>query len=125
MAKETFCRDKLNVNVGTIGHIDHGKTTLTALLARLWDPSSGSITIDGRDLRSFARSALPGEIAYVAQEAFLFDDTVRGNIAFGVLAEDADVAVAGPPDAHLVPADGVGVLAPVLVAVGADHRRHR
>jgi ABC-type multidrug transport system fused ATPase/permease subunit len=71
-----------------------GKSTLTALLARLWDPSSGSITIDGRDLRSFARSALPGEVAYVAQEAFLFDDTVHGNIAFGVLADDAEVVAA-------------------------------
>jgi ABC-type multidrug transport system fused ATPase/permease subunit len=77
--------------VAVVGPTASGKSTLTALLARLWDPASGSITIDGRDLRSFARSALPGEVAYVAQEAFLFDDTVRGNIAFGVLTDDADV----------------------------------
>lgn len=80
--------------VAVVGPTGSGKSTLTALLARLWDPSSGSITIDGRDLRSFARSALPGEVAYVAQEAFLFDDTVRGNIAFGVLADDQDVVAA-------------------------------
>lgn len=77
--------------VAVVGPTASGKSTLTALLARLWDPGSGSITIDGRDLRSFARSALPGEVAYVAQEAFLFDDSVRGNIAFGVLADDEDV----------------------------------
>lgn len=80
--------------VAVVGPTGSGKSTLTALLARLWDPSSGTITIDGRDLRSFARSALPGEIAYVAQEAFLFDDTVRGNIAFGVLADRDDVVAA-------------------------------
>ena len=77
--------------VAVVGPTASGKSTLTALLARLWDPGSGSITIDGRDLRSFARSALPGEVAYVAQEAFLFDDTVRGNIAFGVLADDEEI----------------------------------
>ncbi|MDJ0498920.1 MAG: ABC transporter ATP-binding protein [Acidimicrobiia bacterium] len=80
--------------VAIVGPTASGKSTLTALLARLWDPASGSITIDGRDLRSFARSALPGEVAYVAQEAFLFDDTVRGNIAFGVLVDDGDVIAA-------------------------------
>jgi ATP-binding cassette subfamily B protein len=80
--------------VAVVGPTASGKSTLTALLARLWDPASGSITIDGRDLRSFARSALPGEVAYVAQEAFLFDDTVRGNIAFGVLATDEDIVAA-------------------------------
>ncbi len=80
--------------VAVVGPTASGKSTLTALLARLWDPGSGSITIDGRDLRSFARSALPGEVAYVSQEAFLFDDTVRGNIAFGVSAEDDEVIAA-------------------------------
>lgn len=80
--------------VAVVGPTASGKSTLTALLARLWDPASGSITIDGRDLRSFARSALPGEVAYVAQEAFLFDDTVFGNIAFGVLADMRDVVAA-------------------------------
>ena len=80
--------------VAVVGPTASGKSTLTALMARLWDPSSGSITIDGRDLRSFARSALPGEVAYVSQESFLFDDTVIGNIAFGVLADPEDVEAA-------------------------------
>ena len=80
--------------VAVVGPTASGKSTLTALMARLWDPSSGSITIDGRDLRSFARSALPGEVAYVSQESFLFDDTVTGNIAFGVLADAEEVVTA-------------------------------
>ncbi|MCP4304666.1 MAG: ABC transporter ATP-binding protein [bacterium] len=80
--------------VAVVGPTASGKSTLTALMARLWDPQVGAITIDGRDLRSFARSALPGEVAFVSQESFLFDDTVTGNIAFGVMADDEDVKTA-------------------------------
>ncbi len=80
--------------VAVVGPTASGKSTLTALMARLWDPSSGAITLDGRDLRDFARSALPGEVAFVSQDSFLFDDTVEGNIAFGVLAEHEDVVAA-------------------------------
>ncbi len=80
--------------VAVVGPTASGKSTLTALMARLWDPSSGQITIDGRDLRSFARSALPGEVAFVSQDSFLFDESVSGNIAFGVLADHDDVVAA-------------------------------
>lgn len=80
--------------VAVVGPTASGKSTLTALMARLWDPNSGAISIDGRDLRSFARSALPGEVAFVSQDSFLFDDTVTGNIAFGVLANDNEVTAA-------------------------------
>lgn len=67
--------------VAVVGPTGSGKTTLTLLLARLWDPDSGSIRLDGRDVREFAAGQLAQELAYVAQDAFLFDDTVRGNIA--------------------------------------------
>ncbi len=67
--------------VAVVGPTAAGKSTLAMLLARLWDPHTGRITLDGRDLRDFARAELSDEVAYVAQEAFLFDDTVRGNIA--------------------------------------------
>ncbi|MET0831000.1 MAG: ABC transporter ATP-binding protein, partial [Acidimicrobiia bacterium] len=80
--------------VAVVGPTGSGKSTLVTLLARLWDPGSGSITIDGADLREFARSALPGEVAFVGQDAFLFDDTVRGNIAFGTDADDDAVRLA-------------------------------
>ncbi len=80
--------------VAVVGPTGSGKSTLVTLLARLWDPGSGSITIDGADLREFARSALPGEVAFVGQDAFLFDDTVRGNIAFGTDADDDAVRTA-------------------------------
>jgi ATP-binding cassette subfamily B protein len=69
--------------VAVVGATGSGKTTLMMLLARLWDPATGHISLDGRDLRNFARSELSGEIAYVPQHAFLFDDTVAGNITLG------------------------------------------
>jgi ABC-type multidrug transport system fused ATPase/permease subunit len=69
--------------VAVVGPTGAGKTTLTLLLARLWDPASGSVSLDGRDLRDFARSELSSEVAYVSQQAFLFDDTVTGNITLG------------------------------------------
>ncbi len=75
---------ELDLEAGTtlavVGPTASGKSTLTLLLARLWDPDTGDIRLDGRDLRSFAPSELPREVAYVSQDAFLFDATVRGNI---------------------------------------------
>ena len=88
--------------VAVVGPTGSGKSTLAILLARLWDPTSGRIAIDGRDLRDFARSALPHEIAFAAQEAFLFDDTARGNIGFGTHAGLPAIAEA----ARLAGADG-------------------
>ena len=61
------------------------------LLARLWDPSHGRIHLDGSDLRDFAVSELPREVGYVAQSAFLFDDTVEGNITLGDTFTPAEV----------------------------------
>ena len=70
--------------VAVVGPTASGKSTLALLIARLWDPSTGMISIDGRDLRDFARSELAAEVAFVAQESFLFDDTVEGNITLGI-----------------------------------------
>jgi ABC-type multidrug transport system fused ATPase/permease subunit len=81
--------DDLNVHLtaGTtlavVGPTASGKSTLSLLLARLWDPDSGAFRLDGADLRSFSLSELPKEVSYVAQDAFLFDDTVAGNITLG------------------------------------------
>lgn len=77
--------------VAVVGPTASGKSTLTMLLARLWDPTDGAIHIDGRDLREFARSELALEVAYVSQESFLFDDTVWGNVTLGSDVPEADV----------------------------------
>lgn len=80
--------------VAVVGPTGSGKTTLTLLMARLWDPGTGRIALDGRDLRAFAHAELPREIAYVAQTAYLFDDTVRGNVTLGMDIDDAAVEAA-------------------------------
>ena len=86
----------LDLEAGTtlavVGPTASGKTTLGLLLARLWDPDSGSIRLEGRDLRQFARSELPKEVGYVAQNAFLFDASVRENITLDGVFTDDEVA---------------------------------
>ena len=67
--------------VAVVGPTGSGKSTLAMLLARLWDPDDGRIRLDDRDLRELSAGVLSAEVAYVPQEAFLFDDTVVGNVA--------------------------------------------
>jgi len=66
-----------------VGATGSGKSTLARILARLWDADRGRVLLDGVDLRSFAPGVVPAEVAYVPQEGFIFDDTVRGNITLG------------------------------------------
>ncbi len=69
--------------VAIVGETASGKSTLTTLLTRLVDPASGRVLVDGIDLRTLAPGELAGSVALVPQSAFLFDDTVRGNVALG------------------------------------------
>ena len=78
--------------VAIVGATASGKSTLTALLARLVDPDRGRILIDGVDLRDLDRGQLAGVEALVPQTAFLFDDTVRGNVTLDVQVGGADVS---------------------------------
>jgi ATP-binding cassette, subfamily B, bacterial len=80
--------------IAVVGPTGSGKSTLVMLLARLWDPQTGVIRLDARDLRDFARSELPTEVAFVGQEAFLFDDSVAGNIGLGIANDAATIAAA-------------------------------
>ncbi|TCN43210.1 ABC-type multidrug transport system fused ATPase/permease subunit [Kribbella orskensis] len=77
--------------VAVVGPTGAGKSTMTTLLTRLVDPEEGSVKVDDHDLRSLARDELAGSVALVAQTAFLFDDTIRGNITLGGDYTDADV----------------------------------
>jgi ATP-binding cassette subfamily B protein len=76
--------------VAVVGPTGSGKSTMATLLTRLVDPEEGSVEIDGLDLRSLARDELAGSVALVAQTAFLFDDTIRGNITLGGEYSDED-----------------------------------
>jgi ATP-binding cassette subfamily B protein len=74
--------------VALVGATASGKSTLTALLSRLVDPDDGRILVDGVDLRALRHGALAEALAVVPQNAFLFDDTVRGNITLGADVSD-------------------------------------
>ena len=78
--------------VAIVGRTGVGKTTLTDLLLRLYDPQEGAIEVDGVDLRRINRDSLLDQIAVVTQEPFLFDGTIRQNIRYGrTNASDAEV----------------------------------
>lgn len=66
-----------------VGPSGSGKTTICSLLARFYDPQSGSITLGGHDLREFTCDSLLSNISMVFQNVYLFHDTVRANILFG------------------------------------------
>jgi ABC-type multidrug transport system fused ATPase/permease subunit len=68
--------------VALVGPSGSGKTSLVALIARLYDPSEGEIVVDGADVRSIDVESLRSEIAFVADESFLFSATLAENIAY-------------------------------------------
>ena len=79
-------------NVALIGHTGSGKTTLTALVPRFYDVTSGRLEIDGVDVKDIKLPSLRRSIAVISQDPFLFSTTVRENIAFGAPdASDEDV----------------------------------
>jgi ATP-binding cassette, subfamily B, multidrug efflux pump len=76
--------------VAIIGPTGSGKTTLAALVARLWDAPNGELLIDGRPIREWPLESLRRAIGYVPQDTYLFGDTLGENIAFGLPQYDAE-----------------------------------
>src|SRR5581483_11141046 len=86
----------LRIPAGTslaiVGPTGSGKTTLVSLIPRIYDAEPGSVLIDGRPVREYSLVSLRRNIGFVPQETFLFSETIRENIAFGVHhASDEDV----------------------------------
>jgi ATP-binding cassette, subfamily B, multidrug efflux pump len=86
----------LRIPAGTslaiVGPTGSGKTTLVALIPRVYDAAPGSVLIDGLPVREYALADLRRNIGFVPQETFLFSETIRENIAFGVQnAKDQEV----------------------------------
>ena len=77
----------LTIKPGTVtalvGPSGSGKSTITKLIAGFWDVGAGSITLGGKDLRTIPQKHLADQIAYVSQDNYLFDDTIRENIRMG------------------------------------------
>jgi ATP-binding cassette, subfamily B, multidrug efflux pump len=76
--------------VAIVGPTGSGKSTLVGLLPRLHDAPSGTLFVDGHDVRELALAPLRAAIGFVPQEAFLFSNTLRANVAFGLPAEAAE-----------------------------------
>jgi ABC-type multidrug transport system fused ATPase/permease subunit len=85
--KPVFCGIDLRVKAGQmvalVGSSGSGKTTLANLLLRFYDPKRGAVRIGGTDIREVSIKDLRRQIALVAQETILFNDTIRNNIALG------------------------------------------
>jgi ATP-binding cassette subfamily B protein len=69
--------------VALVGTTGAGKTTIAKLIARFYDPTSGSVTLDGVDLRDLAQAELRRHVVMVTQENFMFEGTIADNIRFG------------------------------------------
>jgi ATP-binding cassette, subfamily B, bacterial len=88
--------------VAFVGPSGVGKTTLMSLLQRFYDPEAGAILLDGFDLRTIQRRSLSRQIGVVLQDSFLFNDSIRNNIAYPRLeaSEEEIVAAAKAANAH-------------------------
>ena len=81
--------------VALVGASGGGKSTLSELMPRFYDPSQGEIIIDGKDIRSFTQDSLRSRISLVSQDTILFNDTIKSNIALGKQgATDSEIAEA-------------------------------
>jgi ABC-type multidrug transport system fused ATPase/permease subunit len=69
--------------IGLVGPTGGGKSTIVSLIPRFYDPSQGTISVDGVDVRNYEIKALRDQIGYVLQETVLFAGTIRDNIAYG------------------------------------------
>jgi len=88
--------------IALIGHTGAGKTTLTSLVPRFYDVSTGRVTVDGADVRDVTLRSLRTQVGVIAQDTFLFSATVRENITFGApdLSDEEVMHVARLAQAH-------------------------
>ena len=69
--------------VGIVGHTGAGKTTISRLLFRFYDPSAGQVLIDGFDIKNYSQQSVRSSIGIVPQDTILFNDTILSNILYG------------------------------------------
>lgn len=95
---------KKGQKVAVVGRTGSGKTTLVQLLLRMYDPDTGTITAGTKDIRNFNPGDWRRQISYVPQDVFLFSDTVRNNILFGLdeaeFSQEAVEKAAGQASVH-------------------------
>ena len=91
--KDINLRIPAGSSLAIVGPTGSGKTTLVNLIPRIYDAAPGAVLIDGRPVRQFPLDSLRRHIGFVPQETFLFSDTIRENIAFGISHEDGDASL--------------------------------
>ncbi|MCL5408498.1 MAG: ABC transporter ATP-binding protein/permease [Candidatus Omnitrophica bacterium] len=82
--KDFNLKIKAGEKIGVVGHIGAGKSTISGLLLRFYAPEKGEILFDGKPINTFTMHSLREHIGLVTQEPFLFSDTIRNNIIFGL-----------------------------------------
>ncbi len=87
--------------LAVVGASGAGKSTLSRLLFRFYDVESGSISIDGQDIRSVTQASLRSAIGIVPQDTVLFNDTIYYNIAYGRPSASSDEVIAAAKSAHI------------------------
>jgi ATP-binding cassette subfamily B protein len=87
--------------VAIIGKTGSGKSTIAQLMLRMFDPNTGSISIDGIDIKKQNLSSLRKAIGYVPQDVFLFSDTINSNIGFGLESQDEEIIKQAAKDADV------------------------
>ena len=91
---------KAGQTVAVVGMSGVGKSTLVDLIPRFYDVSAGRILLDGVDIRDITVRSLRAQIGIVTQHTFLFNDTVKNNIAYGILNPDMSAVVTAAKAAH-------------------------
>jgi ATP-binding cassette, subfamily B, multidrug efflux pump len=104
-------------SLAVVGPTGSGKTTLVDLIPRVYDAAPGTVLIDGKPIREFPIEFLRRNIGFVPQETFLFSDTIRENIAFGVEGA-SDEAIREAADAANIAADIEGFPEQYATVVG-------
>ena len=92
---------KAGQSIAIIGTTGSGKSTIANIMLRLYDTTSGSLSIDGKDIKAYDISHMRGQMGYVPQDVFLFSDTIQNNIAFGSNDISLDEVVQAAKDADL------------------------
>jgi len=87
--------------IAIVGPTGSGKTTLVNLIARLFEAPDGSLLIDGREIRDYPLAMLRRNIGMVPQETFLFSETIRGNLTFGVPDANLEDMLEAAEAAHI------------------------
>ena len=85
--------------IALVGRSGSGKSTLVSLLPRFYDPTAGSILLDGHDLKDYRLTNLREQVAMVSQDVMLFNDSIRNNIAYGSLKQRGEGAIKAAAEA--------------------------